>query len=441
MEEFSRSFTDTFQAVLAIAVVAVLAIWWWVFYLLFARKKENVGRAAFMMITFLCVICEMARIIDPFARWDIWSNETLRTYLTIELLLMLTLLLIAADAASWLNYFAVESLLLKGQRRYRHSLYAGVVLINVESIILVGVNTFMSEYARGLTIGWLLCALIMILIALLTMYQSVREVGIAVKLEQNTHLEEVRNEFFFETEYNEVENEKKAKNRKKSVRLMKYLCCFACLFILDLCFGGKPSAGEMDLMHLLYDVVLKVVLMVMLIQRRPVKVARTYEVDIHHRYKPFDQTIFSGCDATRTVFKLQEMVRKKTTEVEKEKLLQSELENHYDQPSQPTFLTEQHERTPSHTLPLEGVEMIQTPQHTEPGSETDMRVRPPIEVMSSNECTPNNAEIVRPSFGESESLSTKDQKATDDKSAVLLNEPRKTEPPVKQVRKSRVYNL
>jgi len=438
------SFTDIFQTVLIISVVGVLAIWWWVFYLLFARKKDNVGRAAFMMLTFLCLTCEMARIIDPFTRWGIWSNETLRTYLTLELLLMLTLLLVASDAASWLNYFSAESLLLKPQRRYRHSIYVGIVLLIVESIISVSINTFKSQYTRGMTIGWLLSALLMVLIGLFTMLQSLREVEIAVKLEQDTILEDVHNVFFFATEYKEEDDEKRSKSRKKSFRLAKYLSCLACLFLFDLCFGEKPSKGDMDLLHLMYDSALKILLAVMLFQRRPIKVARTYEVDIHQRYKPFDQTIFSGCDATRTVYKLREMLRKKESEIALEKSFLIASKNHEcDKASEPMSLPEDHQRTPSNTIPLQAVEMTEKLQHTDLGSETDMRVRPPIEILHSKDSTSNNRKnVTRPIGSESESLNRNDKQGTDAKFEVLSDELKRKGPPIiERIGKSQVCKL
>merc|ERR1719317_1469358 len=107
----------------------------------------------------------------------------------------------------------------------------------------------------------------MVLIGLFTMLQSLREVEIAVKLEQDTILEDVHNVFFFATEYKEEDDEKRSKSRKKSFRLAKYLSCLACLFLFDLCFGEKPSKGDMDLLHLMYDSALKILLAVMLFQR------------------------------------------------------------------------------------------------------------------------------------------------------------------------------
>lgn len=354
MREFSTSFTSALQVVLALGLVGVLAMWWWVFYLLFARAEGNVGRASFMMEAFLCLICETARIIDPFSRWGVWSNETLRSFLTLEMFLMLSLLLMASDATAWLNYYSVESLLLKPQRRYRHSIYVGIILLLVQSFVIVGINAFHMNYARGMTIGWLLSALLMVVLGLVTMFQSIRDVEKAIKLYQDKSIsEEVRKAIFFEGECVMEEFSKRTKSMKKSLRVSKYLSCLGCLFVLDLCFGGKLSAGEMDLTHLFYDTVLKILLAVMLFQRRPSKNARVYEIDIHKKYKPFDETLFSGCDATRTIYKLEKLVGKKRLELEdtshKYEYPKLSLSNiHCESPSQKIL-------TPSNTIFLEKI--------------------------------------------------------------------------------------
>merc|ERR1719419_1574261 len=186
---------------------------------------------------------------------------------------------------------------------------------------------------RGMTLGWLFSAIIMDLIALLTMFQSLWDVAKAIKLEEETleNNEEVGNAIFCQEESEDKDVIKREKSKKKSVRLAKYLGTLALLFIFDLCFGIEPSQGAMDLLHLMYDIVLKILLGVMLFQRRPIKGARAYEVHIHTKYKPFDQTIFSGSDATRTVSKLKLMVREKTMELAKMKQMEVVSENHeYD---------------------------------------------------------------------------------------------------------------
>lgn len=396
MQQFSKSFTDTFQVVLVLGLVTVFVMFWWVFYLLFARRDDNVGRASFMTIAFLCLICEMGRIFDPFTRWGIWSDETLRSYLTLEVLLMLTLLLIASDAAAWLNYFSVENLLLKPQRRYRHAIYVGLILLFIQSIIVIAISNFHSENSRGVTIGWLLSGLIMVLIGLFSMLQSLREVAKAKKLEEQTLCdnEEVGNAIFIQSEYKDEDIKKRSKSKKKSLRIAKYLCCVALLFTFDLCFGAQPSEGEMDLIHLFYDILLKILLAVMLFQRRPVTGSREYEKDIHQKYKPFDERIFSGCDATRTVYKLQEMVRMKTEEVKKKKSMETVGEDHeYNQfPAAPLAPPVENRQTRSCTLPLEAADTGNRVQ-TESTLDIDMRVKPPIEVVSSNGPFEAEAEI------------------------------------------------
>jgi len=456
MESFSKSFTDTFQVVLVLGLLTVFILWWWVFYLLFARKKDNVNRASFMTIAFLCLLCEMARIFDPFTRWRVWSNETLRSFLTLELLLMLTLLLIASDVAAWLNYFSVENLLLKPQRRYRHAIYIGLILLFIQSIIVITISTFHSENSRGVTIGWLLSALIMVFIGLFSMLQSLREVAKAKKLEEKTFCEneEVANAIFIQSDYKEEDIYKRSKSKKKSLRIAKYLSCVAMLFIFDLCFGSQPSGGDMDLIHLMYDILLKILLAIMLFQRRPITETRPYERDIHQRYKPFDERIFSGCDATRTVYKLQEMVRVKTQEIEKKKAMQnkSESDDYENFPKAPVAPPIDNRQFRSCTLPLEGAD---TGSHvpTESTLDMDMRVRPPIEVVNSNGPASNDAETTAGQFeagadtegkkienvkvveAEAETENRKVENVKDVKSKGLSNEPAREDASIEAARK------
>jgi len=353
-----------------------------------------------MMVSFFCLMCEMARSFDPFARWGIWSNETLRSFLTLEVFFMLAMLLVASDAAAWWNYFAVESLLLKPQRRYRHAVYVGAVLLLIQSILLIGVSNIQNEYTRGMTIGWLLSGIIMVIIGVVTMIRSLREVDIAIKLEEKTFFEneEVGNAVFFQSEYKEDDDEKRVKSRKKSLRITKYLLSLGLLFIFDLCFGSELSGGQIDFLHLLYDIALKIMLAVMLVQRRPIKGARTYEIDIHTRYKPFDETIFSGCDATRTVFKLQEMVRDKTTELaqREKKAMQKASENHeYNPLPTPPAVPEENLERRSDSVPLQALEMTETHVRTEEASSSQVRVIAPIEVINSNSTTSKAGETTK----------------------------------------------
>merc|ERR1712060_362353 len=128
-----------------------------------------------------------------------------------------------------------------------------------------------------------------------------------------------------------------------------------------------------DLLHLMYDIALKMVLGIMLVQRRPIKGARAYEVHIHTKYKPFDQTIFSGSDATRTVSKLKVMVRERTMELAKIRSMEVVSENHeYDALPPAPAPPEQDLQTQSETLPLEAVEVSEKPEHTQDRSETDV---------------------------------------------------------------------
>lgn len=414
-------------------------IWLWVFYLLFDRKKNNVGRASFMVVTFLCMICEMARIVDPFSR-GVWSHETFRTWVTLEVLFILSLLLIAADAAAWLNYFSVESLLLKPQRRWRHGIYGGIILLFVQSFIVVGVSSFQSRYTRGVTIGWLLSALFLAVFGLLTIFQSLREVQWAVTLDIATHCEEVRLEIFFEGENTTDDSMKKSQSEKKSKRIAKYLICLSILFIFDLGFGGKLSAVEMDIVHLFYDIVLKAMLAVMLIQRRPLLDARSYELDIHSRYKPFDQTLYSGCDATRTVFRLNEMVRVKTAELAEKRAINLESENDPKAFSLEVIEAEvkqenqtSHRRTPSNTLSLQNLEV--TEKHTQKLELTDSeRVKPTKEIEKSDDVSVYNAESTSRQPEEIRSESSNGGSAAPAKSNGIPNRLQKNKPSVEIIR-------
>lgn len=181
-----------------------------------------------------------------------------------------------------------------------------------------------------------------------------------------------------------------------------------CLFIFDLCIGEKPSAGQMDLMHLMYDVVLKILLAVMLIQRRPIEEPRRYEIDIHEKYKPFDETLYSGCDATRTVSKLRTLVREKTIELteKKAKQKQSDIVKFNLLPPAPN-LPEKHLQT--RTIPLQAAPLLHEvetaenqPQIVEQGSCMDARVEPPRDVVNKS--------------GDAENERTKDSPVTNTKS-------------------------
>jgi len=319
------SFTDTFQGFLILGLMGILIMWWVDFYLVFSRSN-NVGRASFMTASFLCLICEMGRAIDPFARRGIWSNETLRVYITFEVWIILTLLLLASDISAWLNYESVPGLLLKPRGRYRLLLYIGIFLMFIQTMVLILINFVNTKNSRGITIGWLLSALVMISIGLIAMLISLREVSKTVYLRRNVDAEvrdtifnldestpeyhEKRKQkhrsrylgcirsclscsFLFDwEEYDEKEGGwKRTKYKKKSWRLAKYMICLACLFIFDIFFGAKPRPGEMDLLHLVYELTLKVMLGFMIFQRRPITEARGYEKDIHSGYHPFIRSI------------------------------------------------------------------------------------------------------------------------------------------------------
>lgn len=321
MEAFPIIFINTFHAALILGLVVLVVIWWYVIYLLFLHSDDNVGRTQFMIVGFLCLICEMARVFDPFTRYEIWSNESLRAWLTIELTMMLALLLIYADAIAWLIYNSYARLMLKPHRRYRHIVFIGLSLLILQCGIVAVLNFFRSSYSRGAAIGWLLSSLIMVACGLLTMYVSVHDVKAAVKIETETQLEnpKVSNAIFFTSEFSldvdHQERESRRKSKKKAKRLAKYMLLVACLFIFDLVITGDitgDGTGKMDLLHLVYDISLKILLAVALVQRRPVTDGRQYEANIHEKYKPFDHTLISGDAATRTVPKLREIVREKT---------------------------------------------------------------------------------------------------------------------------------
>jgi len=276
-----------------------------------------------MTPAFICLMCETARTIDPFTRLGIWSNRSLRVWLTIEILIILSLLLLASDISAWLNYISVPSLLLKPQRRFRHALYVGIFLMFIQSVILVGVDLLSAEVARGITIGWLFSAMIMILIGWYTMLISIIEVDLSLDLRSRTE-SKVADTIFCIDDEEEYQGDikpmdrstclskcrsyltcafifdensgfqKKVKYMKKSWRLAKYMMSLACLLIFDICFGVNPTPGEMDFLHLVYDLILKIMLAFMIFQRRPISDPRGYEKDIHKAYKPFSSTLFSG---------------------------------------------------------------------------------------------------------------------------------------------------
>jgi len=340
------SFTSTFQVLLIMELLCVTVMWLWTLTLLFTRRKHNVGRASFITPASMCIICEMARTIDPFTRWGIWSNRSLRIWLTIEVWIMLSLLLLACDIAAWLNYYSVPSLLLKPQRRYRHSLYIGICLMFIQGMILLGMDLLSAEVSRGMIIGWIFSALILMLIGMYTMLVSIREVHRSLELRSRTapkvgdtifcadEEEDIHGDiktkdrstcfskcrsyltcaFIFEKEenYENSGHQKRIKYMKKSWRLCKYMICLACLLIFDVSLGVNPTPGEMDLIHLVYDLVLKIILVFMIFQRRPIPEPRDYEKVIHEGYKPFNETLFSGSKELHTYHELQLKVSEAT---------------------------------------------------------------------------------------------------------------------------------
>merc|ERR1712025_998932 len=92
---------------------------------------------------------------------------------------------------------------------------------------------------------------------------------------------------------------------------MKYLSVLFVLLVIDLCYGAPDEGFNAELVHLLYQICLKVLIGFMLFQRRSVKDGRRYEHDVHKKYKPFE-TFFYGETATKTGAHFRRMVRERT---------------------------------------------------------------------------------------------------------------------------------
>jgi len=426
MDAFSRSFTITFQVLLVIEQIGVMVIYGWALWLLFTRRENNVGRASFMTPAFVCVMCESARTIDPFARWGIWSNRTLRVWLTIEIWIMLSLLLLACDISAWLNYISVPSLLLKPQRRFRHALYVGIFLMLIQSMILIGIDLLSADVSRGVTLGWLFSALIMILIGWYSMLKSIIEVNLALDLRSRTeskvadtifciddeeeYYEDIKPKdrstrlakcmryltcaFIFET-YENASFWKKVKYMKKSWRLAKYMMCLACLLIFDISFGVNPTPGRTDLLHLVYDLILKIMLTFMIFQRRPISDPRGYERDIHKAYKPFNSTLFSGSRELHTHDHLERKV-KEANEKMRLKDNKNPIPNLTSEAKSRNYRVVSYDNDSVTNTPLEGdikekqeITMVCAP------------VRPPKDVSSMNDTPTRPArKLTLPSLGE-----------------------------------------
>lgn len=216
------------------------------------------------------------------------------------------------------------------------------------------------------------------------------------------------------------------------------------MFIFDLGFGEKLSALEMDIVHLVYDIVLKIMMAVMLFQRRPLLDARSYELDIHSRYKPFDETVYSGCDATRTVFKLKEMVRIKTAEVAERRAINLESEKDPQTLSLEIIHPEvndenqaTHVPTPSNTLSLQNLEVTEKQTQKQEFSDSELCVKPPREIEKSDDISVYNAESTsRQPEAEIRSESSNGYWTAPAKSKNISHRPQKNQPSVEIIRKS-----
>jgi len=308
---FGESALKLLSALLLVMLAGVFILWWWVFARIFAHKKDNDSRAAFMLVMFLCIMVDMGRSVDPFYERDVTSYELLRCGMQVETCLLLVLLLVAADAASWLNYFALEGLLIKPVRTFRHILYIGATASVFLTIIVIVFYASVKTYYQGVVMGSCFSNLLLILWALTSMFISVMEVRGAIKTVQQTD-DQLLESGEVEHLPTREEVEYADKTQKKTKRVAKYIGLIAIILILDVCLGVPITGGNADFINFVYGVSFKSMLALMLWQRRPVKGGRQYEHNIHMRYKPFE-TFVTGDTATRTVKSFKKMCREVTS--------------------------------------------------------------------------------------------------------------------------------
>lgn len=151
------------------------------------------------------------------------------------------------------------------------------------------------------------------------------------------------------------------------------MICLACLFLFDIFFGVGPRPGEMDLLHLVYDLILKITLAFMIFQRRPITEARGYEKDIHTGYHPFNLSNVKK----KTYFHLSRSVTGKN----KKKLENDEGQKSLQEPSRKkgycrVLSYHDNKNISIANTALEGLEMTEKRKVIEP----DRPVRPPKEV-------------------------------------------------------------
>jgi len=230
-------------------------------------------------------------------------------WLILEVNILILFYLLGADRYAWLNYSSLESLLLKPHRTYRHVLYVGSALYTLFSVFAMFCYIIWKEYSQGITIGWLLSGMVLLVWALITMWQSVWDVYKATKLAKMTLATDVMVSIDMGFSVKELEEDSRYANwmKRKTTELGITVNVLGSSLLLDLVFGAVSSGFAADFTLLAYGIVLKIVIGLMLWQQYDVDKEDLCVDPKYQEYNPFE-TLFSGDSATRTVRELKQQI-------------------------------------------------------------------------------------------------------------------------------------
>lgn len=257
-------------------------------------QNEEVWAASLVVITFLCLLSEMGSCVDPFARFKVFDDDIVRMFETITVMLLMMYLLVAADAAIWLNYITLGSLLIKPNGSHRYALYVSCLVYLILSFVIVCIYGFEVENCRGFALGWLLTSVTLSVYSVIALLLSVRDIKQAIKLGRE-HAEAL--DLDQDTFEKEVELSKTTVQRSKQLAI--YLSILGIFVFVDLCRGTLSDPGGNELVYFMYGLGLKLLISFMLLQRKPIG---GYGV----KYRPF-VTFKTGDTSSHTIadFKAQ----------------------------------------------------------------------------------------------------------------------------------------
>jgi len=315
MEQIASSTIYALTALIILVLLLVSIVWWMVFvkdYIigqghgprnkngpgfqqLGSTDSENsheVWATSLMLITFLCLICETGLCVDPFARFEVWDDGIVRTYLTITVTLLLIYLLIATDATVWLNYITLGSLLIKPRSTLRYALYISCLVFLILSFVVVFIYAFDNENSRGIGLGWLLASLLLVVYSIVVLLVSLRDINLAVHLGDT-----YKDTLDLDGETFEEEKSLSQKTVERSWQLVIYLSIIGFFLFVDLCRGVSSDRGGTEMVYFMYELGLKILILIMLLQRKPIG-------GYFEKYRPFT-TFKSGDTSSKTVYNLK----------------------------------------------------------------------------------------------------------------------------------------